>query len=80
MSLCLVSLVALRRENLGTYETLELGCETGRVPAVVLFPELVSSMANGLGDVVSVAWWFLSRARQFFQAKFRMEEGMVFWL
>lgn len=36
-SLCLLSLLALSRVFLGrTCGTLELGCETGRVPAVVV--------------------------------------------
>lgn len=69
MSLCLVSLVALRRENLGTYETLELGCEAGRVPAVVLFPELVSGMANGLGDVVLCSLVVLIKGKAIFSGK-----------
>lgn len=47
---------------------------------VVLFPGPLSSMANGLGDVVLCSLVFLIKDKVIFQAKFRRKEGVVFWL
>lgn len=46
---------------------------------VVLFPGPLSSVANGLGDVVLCSQVFI-KGKVIFQAKFRRKEDMVFWL